>query len=139
MAGRAPADPISSTRGRESPPSENPVRNALTLIASLVIAASALAAPPAAQTQRFEQCRAKLKKAQTLEVLYDLTWEKGREPRVVVGRIFMNLPIDAREGFAETVDCFLMTGDPKMHVNFNLLHWQTGRPVARFENGKYKP
>jgi hypothetical protein len=37
------------------------------------------------QSARFEQCRAKLKQAHQLELLYDLNWSSGSLPRVVVG------------------------------------------------------
>ena len=88
----------------------------------------------------FETCRSKLMQAQKLDVLYDLDWKSGRvEPRVVVGPTFMTMTIDAKEGFAETVNCFLMAGEAGKCVNFNLLHWQSGKPVGAFRNCRYRP
>lgn len=88
---------------------------------------------------RFEKCKKKLVQAQNLEVLYEFTWENpAREARVVVGPTFFTIPIDAKEGFAETVSCFLSAGDAKMCANFNVLHWQAGKAVGRFNNCKFK-
>lgn len=100
---------------------------------TLLLAASAVCA----DERQFEVCRSKLKQAQQLDVLYDLDWKSGREPRVVAGRTFFNLPIDAKEGFVETVNCFLMTGKNQC-VNFDVLHWQTGKAVGRFSNCRFK-
>lgn len=91
----------------------------------------------AEKTQRFEACRKKLKEAQRLDVLHDLDWKPGRMPRVVAGPTFFTIPIDAKEGFTETVNCFLMAGDTGC-VNFDILHWQTGRPVGEFKYCRLK-
>ena len=80
----------------------------------------------------FEQCRAKLKKSQKLDVLYDLKWE-GSTLRVVVGPTFYKIPIDAKEGFIETVNCFVNVGKPNC-LNFDVLDWQTGKKIGRFES-----
>ncbi len=90
-----------------------------------------------ADERKFEACRNKLKQAQKLDVLYDLDMKSGREPKVIVGRTFFNMPIDAKEGFTETVNCFLMAGKNQC-INFNVLHWQTGKAVGRFSNCKFK-
>jgi hypothetical protein len=87
---------------------------------------------------QFEECRSKLKKLQQLDVLYDLDWKAPHEPRVVVGPTFFNLPIDAKEQFAKTVNCFLMAGDTSDCLNFDVLHWRTGKAVGRFSLCKYK-
>lgn len=87
----------------------------------------------------FEKCRSKLKVAQKLDLLYDLDWKSGRDmPRVVVGPTFFTVPIDAKEGFAATVNCFLMAGDSGKCVNFDVLHWQTGKAVGRFNNCRFR-
>lgn len=105
----------------------------LALVA-LLISAQALANDDA----RFEACRAKLKKANELDVLYGLDWKPPSPPKVTVGRTFFQIPIDAKEGFAETLNCFLMAGKEDECVNFPLLHWQTGKPIAQFKNCKLK-
>ena len=87
----------------------------------------------AAENKRFEQCRAKLKKAQNLDLLYDLKIDPL--PRVIVGPTFYTVPLDAKQGFADTVNCFLMTGEDK-YINFDLLDYRTGKRVARYSWGK---
>jgi hypothetical protein len=80
--------------------------------------------------KRFEDCRTKLKKAQQLEALYDLEWKRAM-PKVVVGPTFYTIPIDAKQGLADTINCFLMTGKSE-YIDFDLLDWQTGKRVTRY-------
>lgn len=87
--------------------------------------------------KKFEACRAKLKQAQKLDVLYNLDWEKGREPLVVVGPTFFKIPFDAKEGFAKTVNCFLMVGKDQ-YINFDLLDYKTNKVVAEYRYGKLR-
>ena len=87
----------------------------------------------AKENKRFEQCKAKLKKAQKLDLLHDLTIDPL--PRVVVGPTFYTIPLDAKQGFADTVNCFLMTGQ-ESYINFDLLDYQTGHVVAEYSYGK---
>lgn len=87
---------------------------------------------------RFEKCRAKLKQAQKLDMLYDLDWHGSDEPRVVVGPTFFSVPIDAKQGFADTVNCFLMAGHSDKYINFDLLDWRTGKAVGRYKYGQVK-
>lgn len=86
--------------------------------------------------KRFEACRVKLLKAQKLGVLYAIDWKPHKEPYVVAGQTFFNMAIDAKEGFAETVNCFLTAGDKSHVINFNILDWRTGKKVGRFSYGK---
>lgn len=98
-----------------------------------------LAAPSyAADNAAFEACRSKLRLAQKLEVLHAFRLDKGAEPYLVAGPTFFTLSIDAKEGFVETVNCFLAVGDSNKCINFDVLHWQTGKPVGRFENCRFK-
>ncbi len=88
-------------------------------------------------SNRLETCRAKLKKAQALDVLYDLRWDDPRqEPRVVIGPTFLQIPFDAKEGLTETVNCFLVAGDANKYVNFNLIEWRNGTVIGRWEYGR---
>lgn len=109
-----------------------------------IVAAAAIAAlscgSAAGQTndQRFEQCKTKLVKAQKLGVLHAFDWKPPAEPHVVVGATFLDLPIDAKEGFAETVNCFLMAGETGKCTNFDVLHWQTGKAIGRFKNCRFR-
>lgn len=91
-----------------------------------------------ANANNFEACKAKLIKAQQLGVLHNLDWKPPKEPYVVAGRTFFTIPIDAKEGFAETVNCFLVGGKSNQCVSFNVLSWQTGKPIGRFSYCKFK-
>jgi hypothetical protein len=88
------------------------------------------------ENKRFEQCRAKLKKAQKLDLLYDLKIDPL--PRVIVGPTFYSIPLDAKQGFADTVNCFLMTGKNDEYINFDLMDYQTGHVVAEYYAGQLK-
>ena len=88
--------------------------------------------------KRLEVCRGKLFQAQKLDVLYDLDWKLPKEPRVVAGPTFFSMPIDAKEGFVDTVNCFLTAGQAGKCVNFDVLHWQTGKAIGRFSYCKFK-
>lgn len=83
-----------------------------------------------------EECRKRLIQMQEVRILYDLDWQLPKEPKVVAGPNFFPMPFEAKEGFAETVNCFL-AGEGKF-VNFDVLHWRTGKAVGRFANGKLK-
>lgn len=91
-----------------------------------------------ADDARFEACKAKLKKANEVDLLYAFDWKPPAAPYVVVGPTFFKIPIDAKQGFGETLNCFLMAGETGKCVQFPLLHWQTGKQVARFHNCKLK-
>lgn len=91
----------------------------------------------AADDKRAEECRKKLVKAQQLKVLYDMDWKLPKEPKVVAGPTFFDMPIDGKEGFVETANCYLVGGEDKC-INFNVTHWKTGKPVGRFSNCKFK-
>ena len=99
-----------------------------------------IALPVFAETddQRLEACRAKLTKAHELQVLYDLDWQKGKLPKVVVGPTFYQIAFDAKDGFAQTVNCFLMAGATDKYINFDLLDWRTNKVVARYSYGTLK-
>lgn len=86
----------------------------------------------------FEVCRNKLKQAQQMDLLQALDWKAPQEPRVVVGPTFDKIPIDAKEGFIETVNCFLMAGEAGKCVNFDVLDGRTGKAVGRFKNCHYR-
>ena len=73
-------------------------------------------------------CKGKLEKARELEVLHDLD-AKGASIKVIVGPTYFTEPIDTKQDFAKTVNCFLVkgTGGGK---SFDVIHWQTGKKVA---------
>jgi hypothetical protein len=106
-----------------------------------VLALIAAGCPAFADSQSdaaFAACKTKLQKANELGVLYAFDWKPPKEPYVVVGRTFFGIAMDAKEGFAETLNCFLMAGESGKCVNFDVLHWQTGKAVGRFRNCKLK-
>ena len=107
----------------------------LLLLAGSVVSHAALAA---STEQRFEACKSKLVQAQKLDVLYDFDWKPPKEPKVIVGPTFFKIPIDAKEGFTETVNCFLMAGESGKCVNFDVRSWQTGKAVGRFSSCRFK-
>jgi hypothetical protein len=113
------------------------MRTIVFATATLAVMFAADSAAPS-NDQQFEQCRAKLVLAQKLGMLYDLDWKPHSEPYVVVGATFMEVPIDAKEGLATTVNCFLMAGDTGKCMNFDVLHWQTGKAIGRFENCRFR-
>ena len=88
----------------------------------------------AGSNKNLETCRAKLKAAKKLDLLYDMKWEKGQAPMVVVGPTYDNLPFDAREGFVETINCFLSAGETGKCFNFDLLDYKTHNAVAQYSN-----
>jgi len=110
------------------------VRKTITLFILSLLSLPAAADSDAA----FNACKAKLVKAHELGVFYAFDWKPPKEPYVVAGKTFFDIAIDAKEGFAETLNCFLMAGEGGTCVNFSILHWQTGKAVARFQNCRLK-
>lgn len=97
-----------------------------------------LAALPAlANDAQLESCRAKLKQAQKLEVLSDLQWKSTRL-HVVAGPTYYSMPFHAKEGFADTVNCFAMAGKSGC-LSFDILHWRTGRASDHYSGCKLAP
>jgi hypothetical protein len=86
--------------------------------------------------KRFEACKASLLKAQQIDVLNNLDWRPPREPQVVVGATFYIMPFDAKKGFVDIVNCFLVSGKSDKHMSFDLLDWQTGKRVGRYVDGR---
>lgn len=84
-----------------------------------------------------ENCRTKLKQAQKLDVLTDLQW-KGPRLHVVAGRTYYTMPFHAKEGFADTVNCFAMAGKTGC-LSFDILNWNTGKATDRYSGCKLKP
>ena len=82
----------------------------------------------------FKLCQKKLKAAQKLDLLYDLKMDPP-EAVVVVGPTFATLPFEAKEGFAETINCFFTVGKKDKYFNFSLLDYLTHKQVARYSFG----
>lgn len=104
-----------------------------------IIAGVLLSLPAHARDDaRFEMCRKKLVTAQKLGVLHNLDWKPPKAPYIVAGPTFFSMPIDAKEGFAETLNCFFSAGDTGKCLDLNILHWQTGKLAARYSWCKLK-
>ena len=83
---------------------------------------------------RLKACQKKLKKAQELNMLVDIKVKTGHFD-VIVGPTFYSVPFDAKEGFAETLNCLFNVGEsgPKSLCNdIRFVNWRTGN-----EDGKY--
>ena len=77
-----------------------------------------------------DACNAKLQRAKELDMLYDVgVREAGIQ--VLVGPTYFTVPIDEKNGFAEVVNCVLLNGAGG-GIAFDLVHWQTGKRVARW-------
>jgi len=115
--------------------SANPPENRATPQPSVVASQPSKKADPDAE-KRFEDCRAKLKK--DTGMLSDLDWKKGLPPRVVVGKTFFKVDFKTKQGFADTVNCFLLGGSDAKFINFDLLDWRDEKVVASYSNGRLK-
>lgn len=116
---------------------EQSAMRAASLAMVLLLAVQTASADPPGD-RRFNICRSKLLEAQKLRLLETLDWQPPAEPKLVVGPAFFNIPIGAKQGFAETVSCFLTAGAPNEFVSFDLLDSRTGRVVGRFHNRRLK-
>lgn len=103
----------------------------------LLVLLACASATVSANDARLEACRAKLKKAQGIEVLRDLRWD-GPHLHVVAGPTYYQMPFDAKEGFADTVNCFANVGRDGC-LAFDIKHWRTGKASERYERCKLKP
>ncbi len=113
--------------------------SAILTVATLLSAAASLAsANQKSADARFETCKKKLKQSHQLEVLYAFDWKPGKSPYIVAGPTFHRIPIDAKEGFAQALNCFLVAGQEGKCMNFDILDRLTGKPVARFEYCKFR-
>lgn len=93
-----------------------------------------VAADAKAAQQQYKNCKSKLEKAKELDLLYDMGG-RGASIQVLVGSTFFDVPIDAKQGFAATVNCVLMKGTGG-GMPFDLMHWQTGKKVASWNGYK---
>lgn len=82
-----------------------------------------------AQAQ-YDACNVKLQKAKELDMLYDIGG-KAASIQVFVGPTYFTVPIDAKKGFAEVVNCVLVKGTGE-GMPFDLIHWQSGKRVAQW-------
>jgi hypothetical protein len=101
----------------------------ITIIIFLSCATTAVA-----DDARLKACQKKLKKAQELDMLVNIKVKTGHFD-VIVGPTFYSVPFDAKEGFAETLNCLFNVGEsgPKSLCNdIRFINWRTGN-----EDGKY--
>lgn len=79
---------------------------------------------------KLADCKRKMEKAQELEILYNLKFE-GERAVAYVGSAWFNIPIDVKEGFHNTLQCFLTSGKGGAWLTLEYRHWQTGNVVAK--------
>jgi|CXWL01.1.fsa_nt_gi hypothetical protein len=93
--------------------------------------------PTPAQAKAAEACRAKLETARQGGALHDLDWTPGEMPLVVVGPAFEQFPMEAKQGFAATVNCFLMGGKAE-YIQFDVVEYLNHRVVGTWSLGRFK-
>lgn len=93
-----------------------------------------VAADAKAAQKEYKVCKSYLEKSKEAGLLYDMT-ARGASVKILVGPNFFTVPIDAKQNFASTVNCFLMQGTGG-GMSFDLLHWQTGKKVASWNGYK---
>lgn len=104
------------------------------LLAAVILSVSFSAIATTADESRLKACQAKLKKAQKLDMLVNIKVQSGHFD-VIVGPTFYTVPFDAKEGFAETLNCLFNVGEagPKSACNdIRFVNWRNGK-----EDGKY--
>jgi hypothetical protein len=143
--GDAPAPPISASAATtaaapDKPPASNdkpPASNGKPPASNDKPAERKVAKKSeASDDKRFEQCRTKLIKAQKLGVVYDIQWDGKTYPRVMVGPTFFNMALDAKQGFADTLNCFFMVGEHGKYIEIEFLDWRTGKSIGRYSYGR---
>jgi|CXWL01.1.fsa_nt_gi hypothetical protein len=87
-----------------------------------------------AQKARYAGCTEKLKKAQELDMIHDMQ-SKGASFKVLVGPTFFTVPIDAKQGFGEVVNCVILKGGSG-GISYDFVHWQTGKRVGSWNGYK---
>ncbi|MEP6826972.1 MAG: hypothetical protein ABJA10_02735 [Aestuariivirga sp.] len=105
----------------------------LVLVMSVALPISAFGAT---DEKTFQTCKANLKAAKKLDLLYDMQWKPPLEPVVVVGPTYDTLPFDVRENFVLTLNCFFTAGKNDKYINFPILDYKTHKEVARFSWGQ---
>lgn len=46
------------------------------------------------------------------------------------------MPIDGKQGFADTVNCFFTVGKQGEYINYDIYDWRDGKKVAEYAYGK---
>ena len=95
--------------------------------------------PALAQDQaRQASCEAKLVQAQKLDMLYNIEAKGHPRIRVLVGPTWYRVAFDAKEGFAQTVNCVAVGGKQDRCTSIDFVDHKSGRGVATFENCRLK-
>ena len=83
-------------------------------------------------------CLTKLEHAKELNILYDLKFQGGRA-QAFVGPSWFSLPIEDKQGFHETLQCVLTSGQGGTLTSFEYRHWQSGKMVGETSfSGRFK-
>jgi len=81
---------------------------------------------------RLESCRTKLKAAQALDLLHNMTFDGGK-PKVWVGRTWDRLPIEAKTDFAQNAACFFLAGQSGEAITYPIFDGMTGKQIATWK------
>ena len=104
----------------------------LFVTSTLVWSATSFAQP---DSKRANECANRFASYEKRGFIYNLDTSR-REIVIHAGPGFFAAPFDIKRGFAETVSCVAMKGDPNMLSEFSIIHWQTGKRFGRFHNGR---
>lgn len=105
---------------------------------AMVLVVAMCSSESLASDARFEQCQKKLKAAHQLDLLHAFDWKPPKAPYVVAGPTFGKIDISAKQGFADTVNCYLVGGDDAKLINFEILDYRSGRRIAEYRNGRLR-
>ena len=129
------------------------MRSTLTALALALIACAAAAqepqapasAPQAAASAPAPVCQPAIDAMKRVNVLYRLRLE-GDTPRVLMGPGYIRSDADAKLAAAKVISCYLTGSNANLTTSaptapcadFDLLHWQSGATLARFEGCRLK-
>lgn len=117
------------------------MRSSLILTLAAALAATACTqepAPVAVHPEVVALCDATVESLQKAGTLYSVTLQQGEAPRVLVGPRFFLTSIDDKAIAAKMVSCKATGHSGAPCADFDVLHWQTGKAVGRFEACKLK-
>ena len=111
----------------------------VTLMTGIGYAAPAAGYPKSPDAQltkaRFEMCQAFVLKANKAGIV-NVQWTKVL-PTVTVGPTYYLISFEEKQELADNVNCMVMAGE-KNYIDFALLDWRTGKPVAQYHLGRLK-
>jgi hypothetical protein len=85
--------------------------------------------------RRLKVCIKAIKKAQAVEVIYDIKTRSSGIPEMRIGPAFYMISIDAKKTCADAVNCYLVNGLDK-YGYFFVTDYRTGKQVAKYSYGR---